>query len=63
MNRKFIPSKLYKRFVENMPLCCLDLIVVNNKKFILIKRKFNPAKDKWWFPGGRVFFGEDLTST
>lgn len=45
-----------------MPLCCVDLVVENKGKFLLVKRKRNPAKGKWWFPGGRVFFGENLTS-
>ena len=28
----------------------------------MVKRKYNPAKGKWWLPGGRVFFGESLVS-
>jgi len=30
--------------------------------FLLIKRRENPAKNKWWFPGGRVLFNENLQS-
>ncbi len=26
----------------------------------MLKRKDNPAKGKWWFPGGRVFLNEGL---
>ncbi len=29
----------------------------------MVKRKENPVKDKWWFAGGRVLFGESLLQT
>jgi len=62
MRKKIIPAKLYRKFVENMPLCCVDLVVENKDRFLLVKRKSNPEKGKWWPPGGRVFFGEKLVS-
>lgn len=43
-----------------MPLFCLEEVVKNRSKFILVKRKESPVKDEWWFPGGRLFFGEKL---
>lgn len=41
-----------------MPLCCLDLVVKKKNTFLLVKRRDYPAKNCWWFPGGRILFGE-----
>ena len=60
--RKYIEQNIYKKFLQNMPLCCVDLIVKNNKRFLLVKREQLPLKNKWWFPGGRLFLGESLIS-
>jgi len=42
-----------------MPIACVDLIVMNSEKeILLLKRKNEPAKNEWWFPGGRIHFLE-----
>ena len=41
------------------PSLTVDIFIFNDKKeFILIKRKNNPYKDCWAFPGGFVDYGE-----
>lgn len=41
------------------PSLTVDILIFNDKKeFILIKRKNNPYKDCWAFPGGFVDYGE-----
>lgn len=45
-----------------MPLCCVDVVVKNSSKFLLVKRKQPPAENKWWFVGGRLFLNESLIS-
>lgn len=62
MKKEFIPKNLYKKIVETVPMACVDLVVKRKNSFLMLKRKENPAKDKWWFPGGRVFFNESLNS-
>lgn len=57
---KRIEAKLYRKILEVMPIPCVDIVIVNGKKFLLVKRKNNPAKGKWFIPGGRVFKGETL---
>lgn len=55
----WIPEKKYQSIIKLIPIPCVDLLVVNEeKKILLIKRKNEPAKDQWWFPGGRVNFSE-----
>jgi len=60
MPKNFIPRDLYKKIVSLIPICCVDLVIKMKNSFLLVKRKENPAKNKWWFPGGRVLFGESL---
>src|SRR3989339_1730756 len=54
-----IEEKLYKKIQEVLPICCVDVVILNkNKEFLLLKRKNEPAKDQWWVPGGRIKKGE-----
>lgn len=53
-----IPSKLYKKIVELVPILCVDVILIHEGKYILVKRKNEPLKGKWWVVGGRAFKGE-----
>lgn len=63
MKTKFIPKNKYRKIVSLVPICCVDLIIKENNSFLLVKRREAPAKDRWWFPGGRVLFGESLLQT
>lgn len=60
MRKNFIPDDLYRKIVEVIPICCVDLLIKNSDSFLLVKRLENPAKGEWWFPGGRVLFKESL---
>lgn len=60
--KKYIEQNIYKKFLQNLPLCCVDVVVKNNKRFLLVKRRQLPLKNEWWFPGGRLFLGESLIS-
>lgn len=60
MKENFIPEKLYKRIIKNLPICCVDVVVVNKDRFLLVQRKKYPARGKWWFSGGRLLFNESL---
>jgi len=60
MNKIFIPETLYKKITENMPICCVDILVTNKNRFLLVQRRVEPLKNKWWFPGGRLVFNESL---
>ena len=42
-----------------MPIPCVDLVIVDNEgKILLAKRKNEPAIGEWWFPGGRIHYLE-----
>ncbi|HEY3323056.1 MAG TPA: NUDIX domain-containing protein [Planctomycetota bacterium] len=55
----FIDEALYRKIITLMPIPCVDLLVRDPKgRILLVKRKNEPALGEWWFPGGRVHFGE-----
>lgn len=55
----FIPDALYREITRVMPISCVDLLVVDDRGYVLLVRRHNePAKGQWWLPGGRVHFGE-----
>ena len=58
-----IPTKLYKKIVELVPLVCVDVILKHKGKYVLIKRDAEPLKNYWWIVGGREFKGERVVDT
>lgn len=55
-----IPEELYKEILENMPICCVDAVVVYNNKVLMIYRNIEPCKNQWCFPGGRIYKNEKM---
>ena len=54
-----IADSLYQTIVASMPIVCVDLIIRNSIGHVLLLKRCNaPAKDQWWFPGGRVLMNE-----
>lgn len=48
----WIPETLFKKIISVIPIACVDLVVVNPEKDILmVNRKNEPEKGEWWFPG------------
>ena len=43
-----------------MPVCCVDVVLYHQGKVLLILRKNEPEKGRWWIPGGRVYKNEML---
>jgi colanic acid biosynthesis protein WcaH len=55
-----IAEKTYLHIKSVMPICCVDLLIRDEQENILMLLRGNePAKNQWWFPGGRVFFEEE----
>lgn len=54
-----IPENLYRQILPVIPIPCVDLLIVDReKRVLLVKRRNEPAKGLWWLPGGRVHIGE-----
>jgi colanic acid biosynthesis protein WcaH len=58
-----IPAELYREFLLNMPVVCVDLLVRRGSKYLMVKRRDEPLKGEWWVPGGRVLKGEMVLET
>lgn len=57
---QIISPDLYEKIHTTMPIACVDVIITNDNKFLLVKRKNKPVQNQWWFPGGRIFKNETL---
>lgn len=55
-----IPEEKYRFILDNMPICCVDVVIECGEKFLVCKRKDQPVMGWWWFPGGRLLKGEDI---
>jgi ADP-ribose pyrophosphatase YjhB (NUDIX family) len=54
-----VPSAIYKEFLRRMPVACVDLIVLDeHKRILMLKRRNRPCRGEWWFPGGRIHLKE-----
>lgn len=58
--KKDIPRALYEKILRVLPVLTVDLVIVHEGEFLLLKRKNNPFKNTWWIPGGRFRKGEDF---
>jgi len=57
---KKIPSSLYQKIVDSVPICCVDIVLKSGKNIFLFKRSYEPAKGEWWLIGGRILKGERI---
>jgi len=57
----YIEEELYSKFVELMPIACIDVLIHDDDgNILLVKRNQEPAKDKWWVIGGRLLKEETM---
>ena len=59
----FIPSVLYNKILRLMPIVSVEAVIVMGNALLFLKRKNQPAKGQWWFPGGRIHKGESFEET
>ena len=60
MRKGWISEPLYSEIKSLMPIPCVDLLIVHDRRLLLMKRKNEPAKGLWFTPGGRILLGESL---
>jgi len=56
-----LPPEKFKEIVKNTPLVSIDLLVVQNGKYLVGPRNNPPAKGYLFVPGGRIFKDELLS--
>jgi len=55
---QIIPENVYKEILEHTVIAAVDAIIFSHGKVLLVLRKQEPCKGKWWIPGGRQYKGE-----
>lgn len=68
---RWIPDELFHQIQKNMPVACVDLLVLRKQKIdridmietLLIKRKIYPEEGKWCLIGGRILKDEYTKDT
>lgn len=61
-----IPTKLYNQCLAVMPRVCVDIVLRQGHKVLLLKRIIEPCKGEWCLPGGGIDRGvspEDMAIT
>ena len=59
-----MPDNFYGQLVKYCIIPCVDCLIVrvnkqtDKRECILVERGEEPAKGKWWLPGGRILKGE-----
>lgn len=59
----FIPTVLYNQIVRLMPIASVEAVIKMDNALLFLRRKNQPAKGQWWFPGGRIHRGESFEET
>lgn len=54
----YISDELYKKIKLSLPIVCVDILLLHEDKFLLVRRNQEPLKGSWWFSGGRIYKGE-----
>ena len=58
--KRVLDIKVFKTIVDSTPLISIDLLIANNNKILLGKRKNNPAKGYYFSIGGRIYKNETI---
>ncbi|MCW4015237.1 MAG: NUDIX hydrolase [Candidatus Bathyarchaeota archaeon] len=58
-----LPLDLYELIVDSIPIPSVEAVISKDNSFLFLRRKNNPVKGQWWFPGGRIRKGETLSET
>jgi hypothetical protein len=54
----YLPGFLYRMVSRCLPVVSVEGMIVRDGRVLLLRRRFSPARGEWWFPGGRVRWGE-----
>jgi len=55
-----IPELEYKKILEILPIVCVDVLIIYDKKCLLLYRTNEPAINQYWLPGGRIYKFESI---
>ncbi len=56
----FVPEELFGAFIAEMPQVCVELVLETDDGVLVARRSNPPAKGRWFWPGSRLYKGEEL---
>ena len=60
VDSEFIPADEFARFIDRMPEVCVEVVLRIDGRVLLARRTNEPAKGEWFWPGSRLYKGEQL---
>jgi ADP-ribose pyrophosphatase YjhB (NUDIX family) len=61
MTKQHFTLAEFKKIYSKVPRLCVDLVILNNeKKVLLTKRAIEPALGQWHLPGGTLIYSETI---
>lgn len=63
VQEEHIEDELFSEFVQHMPQCCVEIVVTTDDGVLLAERTNEPVKGEWFWPGSRLYKGEDPRSS
>lgn len=55
-----LPADLFAVFTARMPECTVEIVLEHDDSLLLTKRTNPPAEGEWFWPGTRLYKGEQL---
>ena len=59
---EFIPEETFGDCLAHLPQVCVEVVVSHDDGVVLARRTNEPAAGEWFWPGGRLYKGEQLTA-
>lgn len=57
---EFVPEETFGDCLATMPQVCVEVVVAHDGGVVLARRTNEPAAGEWFWPGGRLYKGEQL---
>lgn len=55
-----VPDATFATCLAQFPQACVEVVVEHDGGVVLARRTNEPARGEWFWPGGRLYKGEDL---
>lgn len=57
---EYVPEETFREFVARLPQVCVEVVVEQDDRVLLARRTNEPVAGEWFWPGGRLYKGEQL---
>jgi len=57
---EFIPAEEFAAVLSRVPQVCVEVVLESEGGVLLAHRTNEPARGEWFWPGGRLYKGEEL---